>query len=191
MPGAAGVTPLGVSLGVFLGRINWGGKTPPPPECGSDSPWAGVLERMERGKKRKPAEPPVFLLCLGVHRDVSKQPDMPTATPPRRDGIRKVANAQQTREAGSLKNTYPREVDWWQEMLPRNGWIQRASVFGGEKIWGLRGKQGFAMASTRPKGHTQYKGVLNSAMDLREGKESRIVSKEANRSKVKKKTARK
>lgn len=64
-------------------------------------------------------------------------------------------------------------------------------MFGGEKMWGLRGKQGFAMASTRLKEHTQYKGVLSSAMDLREGKESRIVSKEANRSKVKKKTARK
>lgn len=83
----------------------------PPPQCGSDSPWAGVLDRMDRGKKRKPAKPPVFLLYLGVHRGVSKQPDMPTATPLRRDGIRKVANAQQTREADSLTNTYPREVD--------------------------------------------------------------------------------
>lgn len=83
----------------------------PPPECGSDSFWAGVLDRMDRGKKRKPAKPPVFLLCLGVHRDVSKQPDMPTAMPPRCDGIRKVANAQQMRGADSLTNTYPREVD--------------------------------------------------------------------------------
>lgn len=55
-------------------------------------------------------------------------------------------------------------------------------------MWGLRGKQGFAMASTRLKGYTQYKGVLSCAIDLRAGKESRIVSKEANRSKVKKTT---
>lgn len=54
---------------------------------------------MERGKKRKPAEPPLFLLCLGVHGDVSKQPDMPTAMPPHHDGIRK--SSQCTANEGS------------------------------------------------------------------------------------------